>query len=229
MRDEAGNVIASLNKTGALETQFEYDAWGNDLNDSFDNSQDINYFRSGKFFDQISGLYYNQARWYDPALGRFISESPIAPFAEEEYAYCSNDPVNYVDVNGLEKTLREKALDALSGPLEYLFDKTLAPILDNLIPQNRANTPPGLFPGGKECYSVSNDLGDLADVAGEEMLSFAEDRFPPLECIFLGAGILQKIQNAANKPTYEVNPAHDTHHNVDNRFSTVFFEADGGD
>ncbi len=101
IKDEAGNVIASVDKTGALETQFEYDAWGNDLSDSFDNSQDINCFRSGKYFDDKSGLYYNQARWYDPALGRFISESPISPYAEEEYVYCGNDCVNNVDVNGL--------------------------------------------------------------------------------------------------------------------------------
>ncbi len=198
IKEEAGNVIASLNKTGSLETQFEYDAWGNDLNNSFNNSQDINSFRSGKYFDNETGLYYNQARWYDPDLGRFISESPIAPFAEEEYAYCSNDPVNYVDVNGLEKTLREKACDALAGPLEYLFDKTLKPILDTLIPQNRSNAPPGLSPNGKCSSNVSDDLGDLADVAGEEMLSFAEDRFPPLEGLFFLSSLSLKITDYMN-------------------------------
>ncbi len=109
IKDEAGNVIAVADEDGALETQFEYDVWGNDLNNSFDNAQDINCFRSGKYFDPISDLYYNQARWYDPQQGRFISESPIAPFAEEEYAYCHNDPVNYVDVNGL---IGEKVIDA---------------------------------------------------------------------------------------------------------------------
>ncbi len=56
----------------------------------------------GKYLDEVTGLYYNQARWYDPTLGRFISESPIAPFSEEEYVYCGNDPVNSIDINGLD-------------------------------------------------------------------------------------------------------------------------------
>lgn len=102
LRDEAGNIVAVTNKTGTLESHFEYDAWGNDLNSTFSNAQNVRQFRTGKFLDSATGLYYNQARWYDPTLGRFISESPIAPFAEEEYVYCGNDPVNRLDGNGLD-------------------------------------------------------------------------------------------------------------------------------
>ena len=31
---------------------------------------------TGKFFDESSGLYYFNARWYDCELGRFTSQDP---------------------------------------------------------------------------------------------------------------------------------------------------------
>jgi RHS repeat-associated protein len=41
------------------------------------------------------------ARWYDPKLGRFITEDP-ARDGSNWYGYCSNNPLKYVDPTGLE-------------------------------------------------------------------------------------------------------------------------------
>ena len=47
-------------------------------------------------------LYYYRARYYDAALGRFISEDPLGPVAGiNAYVYAFNDPVNFVDPTGL--------------------------------------------------------------------------------------------------------------------------------
>ena len=46
-----------------------------------------------------SGLYYFNARYYDPELGRFLQEDP-AKQGSGWYAYCSNDPVNRIDLDG---------------------------------------------------------------------------------------------------------------------------------
>ena len=49
-----------------------------------------------------NGLYYMRARYYDPVVGRFISEDPIG-FAGRDvnlYAYVSGNPVNYIDPDG---------------------------------------------------------------------------------------------------------------------------------
>jgi RHS repeat-associated protein len=43
-----------------------------------------------------------RASYYDPSVGRFLSEDPIQS-AESAYVYVGNDPVNYVDPEGLSR------------------------------------------------------------------------------------------------------------------------------
>ena len=52
--------------------------------------------------DDGSGLYYYRARYYHPALGRFVSEDPLE-FVDgfNIYAYTLNAPTNYRDSLGL--------------------------------------------------------------------------------------------------------------------------------
>jgi len=51
-------------------------------------------------------LYYMRARYYDPVIGRFISEDPIGFEGGDVnlYAYVGNNPMNFVDPEGLEKS-----------------------------------------------------------------------------------------------------------------------------
>jgi RHS repeat-associated protein len=55
-------------------------------------------------FDPETGLQYLHARYYDPALGRFISpdtwDPDLAGVDINRYAYALNDPVNGSDANG---------------------------------------------------------------------------------------------------------------------------------
>lgn len=60
---------------------------------------------AGGIYDKNTGLYYLNARYYDPENGRFISqdtkrESIDEPNTWHLYAYCANDPINMVDYNG---------------------------------------------------------------------------------------------------------------------------------
>ena len=59
------------------------------------------------YYDTETGWYYLQSRYYDPAVGRFISpDDPSLLGANGDllsynlYAYCSNNPVNYSDPSG---------------------------------------------------------------------------------------------------------------------------------
>jgi hypothetical protein len=49
--------------------------------------------------DADTGLYYLRARYYDPSIGRFLTQDPVP--AVNLYAYVGNNPVNYVDPSGL--------------------------------------------------------------------------------------------------------------------------------
>jgi RHS repeat-associated protein len=54
----------------------------------------------GHVTDQSTGgLIYMQARYYDPGMGRFVSEDPKCS-GMNWYIYCSDNPTNSVDANG---------------------------------------------------------------------------------------------------------------------------------
>ncbi|MBQ7852816.1 MAG: hypothetical protein IJ342_08110, partial [Muribaculaceae bacterium] len=62
----------------------------------------------GYFFDWETGLYYLNARYYDPATGRFINSDVVDVLAVDQgnvmqfnlFAYCLNNPVNNTDSSG---------------------------------------------------------------------------------------------------------------------------------
>ena len=56
---------------------------------------------TGKDYDEVTGLYYFNARWYDPQLGRFTSEDPVRD-GMNRYVYVSNNPLRWIDPTGLE-------------------------------------------------------------------------------------------------------------------------------
>jgi RHS repeat-associated protein len=54
-----------------------------------------------------AGLYYYRARYYDPAVGRFVSEDPLRFDGDGTnfYAYVKNQSVRNTDPRGLNKRL----------------------------------------------------------------------------------------------------------------------------
>lgn len=65
---------------------------------------------TGHIEDAATGLTYMQARFYDPALGRFLSTDPVQfevdrPDMFNRYAYAANDPVNRIDPDGEDSFL----------------------------------------------------------------------------------------------------------------------------
>ncbi len=67
----------------------------------------LNPFRyRGYYYDTETKFYYLQSRYYDPEVGRFISQDSIE-YADPEtinglnlYAYCGNNPVMFIDPTG---------------------------------------------------------------------------------------------------------------------------------
>jgi RHS repeat-associated protein len=65
----------------------------------------MRYRLAGREYDQEARIYYNRARYYDPQLGRFLSEDPIGIAGGLNlYAYAGNDPINGSDPTGFDCT-----------------------------------------------------------------------------------------------------------------------------
>ncbi len=75
---------------------YDYDDFGNPTG-----GNTLNPFRyNGEYYDEETGFIYLRARYYDPGVGRFVSEDPIRD-GTNWYAYCANNPVNAMDPSGL--------------------------------------------------------------------------------------------------------------------------------
>lgn len=102
--DHLRSVIGLVNDAGQLVAGYRYDPWGNVIATSGSNPGLANPLRfAGQVWDAESGLYYLRARYYDPALGRFISRDLLhtSLSARNAYAYVDNNPVNATDTQGL--------------------------------------------------------------------------------------------------------------------------------
>jgi len=91
-------VIGLLNGT-AVDQQVTYDDWGvATVSGSADNRL---LFKGLLWEGTYTGLYYVRARWYDPELGRFISEDPQGiNEGTNYYAFGASDALNHSDPSG---------------------------------------------------------------------------------------------------------------------------------
>ncbi|HEY9573994.1 MAG TPA: RICIN domain-containing protein, partial [Lachnospiraceae bacterium] len=106
------DVIGLLDSAGNQVVTYTYDTWGRVLTSEDKTPQKIgskNPFRYREYFyDEEYKWYYLQSRYYDPSLRRFINADDMDVLEVEQgslnqynlYAYCLNNPVNYVDEDG---------------------------------------------------------------------------------------------------------------------------------
>ena len=101
-----GDVISLELADGGSGAQYAYDAWGNIIAMS-GTLAELNPLRyRGYVYDQETGFYYLNNRYYDPEIGRFINEDPYISTGKgvigcNMFAYCNNNPVNGSDPTGL--------------------------------------------------------------------------------------------------------------------------------
>lgn len=95
-----------------------------------------NYYNSpfkfnGKELDEETGFYYYGARYYDPKISIWLSVDPLAEKypSVNSYAYCFNNPVNFIDPDGLEpitSTLMAVFFEYVSQVSENYFEKKMS-------------------------------------------------------------------------------------------------------
>ncbi|MCL4821966.1 MAG: hypothetical protein KJ067_22800, partial [Vicinamibacteria bacterium] len=81
------------------------DAWGNYRNPDELEASKNRFGFTGHLFDRETGTYYAKARYFDPSLGRFLSQDSYLgeidnPPSIHRYTWAHNRPTYYVDPTG---------------------------------------------------------------------------------------------------------------------------------
>lgn len=110
-----GDVKQIVDSDSNVIAYYAYDAWGRPLAILDGNDKTItdtshfaivNPFRyRGYIYDNETGFYCLQSRYYDPEIGRFVNADGYIYTGQSEYgynmyAYCNNNPVMYDDASG---------------------------------------------------------------------------------------------------------------------------------
>ena len=125
LADHVGSVRDLTDSAGNVTDHLVYDSFGNLMNTS-DVSFALRYQFTGREFDAELGVYYNRARYYDPSLGRFMSEDPIglASLDSNAYRYAFNSPLTYTDPSGNNALLVALAVAGAYWIEQAVFDPT---------------------------------------------------------------------------------------------------------
>ncbi len=98
-----GDVVQTVTAAGEVRNEYDYDIFGNPMLTVETAACSIRY--AGEYLDNETGLYYLRARYYDPNIGRFISEDSYwgeddNPLSLNLYTYAFNDPIRFIDPTG---------------------------------------------------------------------------------------------------------------------------------
>ena len=163
-----GDVVKLIHYIPGFEYEsvatYEYDAWGNILSSS-GRLAEINPLRyRGYYYDNETGFYYLQSRYYDPANRRFISADSYQSTGQgfvgtNMFAYCNNNTPIYSDPTGHAlKPLTTAICDGGSG-----LSSSELKIVNELI--GRCKTAYQEATGGAEYYRIAK-AGCTIDAGG---------------------------------------------------------------
>lgn len=104
VRNSLGSIVAVTDSAGTVEQAVCYYASGLPVYKTPNSIPATRRMHVGKEFEQFESIdwYDNEARFYDPLLVRFTTPDPLALSypSLSPYAYCANNPVNNVDLDG---------------------------------------------------------------------------------------------------------------------------------
>ena len=170
--DANGNVSEVLNSSSGIAAHYEYDAFGNTVASSGTYATTNAYRFSTKPLDDVSGLYYYGLRYYNPSTGRWPNRDPIAEKGGLNLlAFCANNGINFVDVNGCGIKACGKAIANLLSEL-YMLQKRLREADTDL-------KGTGLDKGHKR--SINQEKGRVEDALARVIIECTCPNFPGLE------------------------------------------------
>jgi RHS repeat-associated protein len=114
-----GNTTAISNASGQIVQKYAYDDFGT-VNNQWGNIESSFKFL-GRFGVMADGdLYHIRARFYDPDIGRFITQDPMTgnqrnPQTLNRYVYALNNPIRFIDVTGYSSIQASRMLEKNRG------------------------------------------------------------------------------------------------------------------
>ena len=109
----------------SVAVHYTLDSYGNVLDGD---TSLVRYIYTGQEFDAETGDYYYDARYYDPATGRFKSEDPIgyAGDVSNDYRYVGNAATMFVDPSGLHYPGGPPVQSVIGGPPPMYYHNGIA-------------------------------------------------------------------------------------------------------
>jgi RHS repeat-associated protein len=98
--DRTGSPVALTDPQGEVVWSAQYDAFGEARIGTARVRQPLRHL--GQYHDEETGLHYNVFRYYDPAVGRYLTPDPLRyrSGGTQFYSYAGGDPVNRRDPDG---------------------------------------------------------------------------------------------------------------------------------
>ncbi len=114
MYNPQGDVIGLFDGNTNVVVEYTYDSWGKiisttgSLKDTLGKANPFRY--RGYYYDEESGMYYLNSRYYYPEIGRFINADGLVQTGQgvlgtNMYAYCGNNPIIFCDPSGCSYTI----------------------------------------------------------------------------------------------------------------------------
>ena len=172
IKDLQGDITEIVDKDGKAVAEYAYDAWGNMLTENNGTLAvgKLNPFRYRSYvYDEETGLYYLQSRYYDPLTGRFLNADVYCdtqsgtPLSTNMFAYCENNSISSIDVNGYWDTPVHKKMANATGFKGKSYAKVREWVYkadENPYASNGYYSAP--FHGRKDGLNIARDLYNIA-------------------------------------------------------------------
>lgn len=189
--DQVGSPRLVVNtSSGKVVHRIDYDAFGV-ATETFDLSSPDNTYTAIPFgfaaglYDRETGLVRFGARDYDPNYGRWLTKDPSRfRGGRNFYAYANSDPVNFVDIDGLDAIRVNFVGTDNTG---YSWGHTGVVLVD---PQSGASTYYDFHPGGEFLGP-----GNVAATELEPRIEFDASGSPTTQSINQVLGALREMSN----------------------------------
>jgi len=138
-----GDVVSLTDSSGNVVNTYEYDPWGKVLSET--ETVENPYRYAGYRYDSETELYYLQHRYYNPGICRFLTQdlesgSTKEPLSLNSFLYCYNNPIYFVDIDGLRPHGHSKRNKSYSNESVSALISASTSITDKKVPDNDKST-----------------------------------------------------------------------------------------